>query len=215
MKILVYYPAHGTRTTVEVSAKDEQRLYGKKIGEQFDGAAIGEQFAGFVMQLQGGNDYQGVCMVPGRDTTKRIRLLLAKGDVGYRARKSYVRKRKTVRGSIISSSIQVISVIIARAGERTIEGLTDVVVNKTHFPKKDSKIRAVLGVDESVDLRKHIDQLCDDNVLSQKARKVKITGVITEAEKARRAQKLALRQARTEKFNKEKAEYESKYGVIS
>lgn len=214
MKILVYYPAHGTRATVEVSAKDEQRLYGKKIGEQFDGAVISEQFAGFVMQLQGGNDYQGVCMVPGRDTTKRIRLLLSNGDVGYRVRKNYVRRRKTVRGCVVSSSIQVISVIVVRAGEHTIEGLTDVVVNKTHFPKRDSKIRAVLGVDEGVDLLKHIEQLCNENVLSPKARKVKITGVVSEAEKARRAQKLALRQARKDRFNKEKAEYEAKYGVV-
>lgn len=214
MKILAYYPTNGTNITVEISAKEEQRLYGKKIGEQFDGVVISEQFAGCIVQIVGGNDYQGVCMVPNRDTTKSIRLLLSKGDVGYRAKQAHIRKRKTVRGSIISNSIQVISIILVRLPEgKVIEGLTDVVKDKSHLPKKASKLRALFGIPEGEDIVSFVAKAVKANDPDAKVPKLKVTGIITEEMKKKRAEKLVFRRERTEKFNKEKAEYEAKYGV--
>lgn len=214
MKILVYYPTNGTEKTVDLDQKSEQRLYGKKIGDQFDGTLVLPEFADCIMQIQGGNDYHGIAMVPNRDTNKRIRLLLSKGEVGYRCKKSHVRKRKTVRGSIIGNDIQVISVMLVRIPEdKTIEGLTDVINNKTHLPKKAYKLRELFGIPEGEDIIKYVTKLVKENDPEAKVPRLKITGLLSEAEKAKRAQKLAMRQAKKDKFMKEKAEYETKYGV--
>ncbi|KAI4291172.1 small subunit ribosomal protein S6e [Pancytospora philotis] len=214
MKVLVYYPANGTNKTVEVSLKDEQKIYGKNLGDQFDGELIGADFKGCVMELRGGNDYQGVCMAPNKQTVKRIRVLLSKGDVGYRARQSHIRKRKTVRGSTVSNCIQVISVVVVRVPEGTvIEGLTDVEVDKTHAPKKASKLRALFNIPEGEDINEFVAKLYAETNPGVAPPKFKVTGVVSAAEKAKRAQKLAARQARTEKLLKEKKEYEVKYGV--
>lgn len=215
MKIIVFYPTNDTSINMDISSKEEQRLYGKKLGEQFDGALISEQLSGSIVQLVGGNDYQGVCMSPKRETIKRIRLLLSKGDVGYRARKSYVRMRKTVRGSIVSSSIQVISVILVRVPDgKAIEGLTDTVRDKSHYPKKASKLRAMFGIPEGEDIMKFITAAVRANDPEARVPSIRITGCLTEQKKRERAEKLAARQARKERCQQEKSAYEAKYGVI-
>ncbi|KAI5168512.1 small subunit ribosomal protein S6e [Pancytospora epiphaga] len=216
MKILVYYPTNGTNKTIEVSAKDEQKIYGKEIGMQFDGELICEELAGCVVEIRGGNDYQGICMVPGSKTTKRVRLLLAKGDVGYRGRKSYIKKRKTVRGSIVSNNIQVISIVVVRIPEgKEIVGLTDRIMDKSHFPKRIEKISALFNIPEGEDVNAYVAKLYAEHNPDAKVPRFKVTGVVTEEEKQKRAQKLAERKARKEKFLKEKSDYESKYGVTA
>uniref|UniRef100_A0A1B6JVE3 Small ribosomal subunit protein eS6 n=1 Tax=Homalodisca liturata TaxID=320908 RepID=A0A1B6JVE3_9HEMI len=155
-------------------------------------------------------------MVPGKKTTKRIRLLLSKGDVGYRGRKAYIKRRKTVRGSVVSNCIQVISVVVVRVPEgKTVEGLTDRVVDKSHFPKRIDKIRALFNIPEGEDVNAYVARLYAEHNPDAKVPRFKVTGVISEEERQRRAQKLAERMARKEKFLKEKQEYEEKYGVAA
>lgn len=217
MKLNIAYPANGTQATREMSAKEEQRLYGKKIGDQFDGCIISEEFAGCVMQIVGGNDFQGVSMTAKVDTVKRTRLLLSKGDVGYRCKRNGVRKRKTVRGSIASNETQVLALVIAQVPEdKQIPGLTDVVKDKSHFPKKVSKIRAVCGIPDSVkdaDVAQYTLDLIRKNNPDAQKKSIKVTGVVSDAEVQRRLAKRAERQARKDKFMREKAEYEAKYGI--
>lgn len=216
MKVLVYYPTNGTNLTVEISKKEEQRLAGLKLGNQFKGNLIGEKFAGCDMRLVGGNDHQGVCMSPKRSTTKRIRLLLSKGDVGYRARKNYVRMRKTVRGDTVSSEIQVISVILLQLPEgMVIEGLTDKVNDKSHLPKKASKLRTIFGIPEGEDIAEAIARRFKEVNPDAKVPKLKIVGVKTEAKLREIAEKKAQRKAHTEELMRRKAEYEKRYGPIS
>lgn len=214
MKILAYYPTNGSSITVDITPKEEQRLYGKKIGEQFDGAIIGEQFSGCIVQIKGGNDYQGVCMVANKDTTKKIRVLLAKGDTGYRARQAHIKKRKTVRGSVVSSSIQVISVVVVQIPEgREIAGLTDVIREKSHLPKRAEKIRALFGLPaDCMNIQEEVSKLILANNPEAKVPRLKITGIISEEKKAAIAKKTAMRLAKKERFAREKAEYEAKYG---
>jgi len=215
MKLNISYPTNATEAVREMSAKEEQKLYGKKIGDQFDGAVIAEDFAGCIFQITGGNDHQGVPMVPKQDTIKRIRLLLSKGDVGYHCKRNGVRKRKTVRGSIVSSDIQVVALILVKVPEgKVIEGLTDVVKNKSHYPKRLSKLQAMFGIPDGVDPNAYIADLVRQNDPNAKVPRIKVTGFMKPEEMKRRQEVKALREARREQYKKEKAEYESKYGSI-
>lgn len=217
MKLNIAFPANGTQLMREVSAKEEQRFYGKSIGEQFDGQIISEEFAGCIMQIVGGNDFQGVPMVPGHDTIKRIRLLLAKGDIGYRCRRDGVRKRKTVRGSIVSSHTQVMCLVIAQIPEgKEIPGLTDTVKDKSHFLKRASKIRAAFGIPESVkdtQIAEYTLDLIRRVNPEATIKRIKVTGVVSDEERARRAAVRAERAAKKERLAAERVEYEKKYGV--
>merc|ERR1712079_797186 len=99
--------------------------YGLRIAKEFHGEVIGEDFVGYIFKISGGYDKQGFPKKQGVLTTNRVKLLLGKNQKCYRPRKKGERKRKSIRGCIVNSEIQVLSLIIVRVGEKEIEGLTD------------------------------------------------------------------------------------------
>lgn len=214
MKINIAYPTNATQMSVEVSTKEEQRFYGKKINDQFDGGIISPQFAGAIMQVTGGDDYQGTPMSAAQATTKRIRLLLSKGDVGYRCRERGVRRRKTVRGSIVSNEIFALNVILVKPAEgKTIEGLTDVVNDKTHLPKNARKLREMFQIPADEDIVSFITSKLKENDPNAVIPKIKVTGIISEERKQVIAKEKAEREAKKKALLEEKKEYEAKYGI--
>lgn len=214
MKINIAYPTNASQKCLDMRTKDEQRLYGKKIGDQFDGTLIAPELAGSVMQIVGGNDTQGIPMSAAQETTKRVRLLLSKGDVGYRCRRAGVRRRMTVRGSVVSNEILVLNVILVRpAAGKEIEGLTDVIKEKTHLPRRDKKLRAMFGVPEGADTLEFIQKVIKDNDPNAELPKIKITGVVSEERKAKIAQRKEAVAAKKAALAAEKAEYENKYKI--
>lgn len=214
MKVNIAYPTNATQMSFDIKTKDEQRLYGKRINEQFDGAAISPQFSGCVVQIVGGNDYQGIPMNPKQATTKRIKLLLSRGDIGYRCRRRGVRRRKTVRGSVVSNETQVINVILVRPAEgKVIEGLTDVIKEKTHLPKKDNKLRTMFSIPDGEDTLAYIHKLIRDADPDAALPKIKITGIMSEEKKQRIAAHRTERAAKKQALMSERAEYEAKYGI--
>jgi small subunit ribosomal protein S6e len=214
MKINIAYPTNATQKSIEIKTKEEQRLYGRKINDQFDGAVISPEFAGSIVQIVGGNDYQGVPMTAAQATTKRIRLLLSKGDVGYRCRRNGVRRRKTVRGSVVSNEILALNVILVKPAEgKTIEGLTDIVKEKTHLPRRDKKLRAMFGIPEGEDTLSYIHKMIKDNDENATLPKIKITGVVSEEKKQKIAKRKVEREIKKKALLAEKAEYETKYGI--
>jgi len=91
--------------------KEAPSLIGKKIGENFDGSLIG--LSGFTLQITGGSDKEGFPMRPDLPGVLRKKVLLTKG-VGFSGTKKIrkvkykvhgMRKRKYVRGNIVSDSI--------------------------------------------------------------------------------------------------------------
>merc|ERR1719363_14930 len=77
------------------------------------------------MRITGGNDKQGFPMKQGVLTNQRVRLLLSKGHSCYRPRRKGERKRKSVRGCIVSSDLSVLNLVIVKKGDNDIPGLTD------------------------------------------------------------------------------------------
>lgn len=100
--------------------RNAEFLYGKKIGDKFDGSLIG--LPGYVLEITGGTDKDGFPMRPDLEGTARKRLLLSSGP-GYIPRKKGVRKRKTVRGNTIAEDIAQINCKVIAYGDKTLEEL--------------------------------------------------------------------------------------------
>jgi ribosomal protein S6E (S10) len=108
-----------------VRAGDSRReFYDKRMNQEVVGDVLGDEFKGYIFKISGGNDKQGFPMKQGVMTAKRVRLLLKKGSSCYRQRRKGERKRKSVRGCIVSADIQVLNLVIVRKGEGELPGLT-------------------------------------------------------------------------------------------
>jgi small subunit ribosomal protein S6e len=139
-----------------VSIFDLRRVFwDKRISQEVDGEVLGPDFAGYVFKISGGNDKQGFCMMQGVLLAKRTRLLLAKGQKCYRPRKAGERKRKSVRGCIVSHDLSVLNLVIVKKGEKDIEGLTDEASAKPRRlgPKRANNIRKMFGLGPKDDPR--------------------------------------------------------------
>ena len=93
-------------------------LIDKKIGNEVDGAVIAETFEGYVFKITGGFDKDGFAMKNGILTAGRKKILLTKGAKNFRFRSGYhrtgVRKRKLVRGCMVSPDIKVLNLKIIK-----------------------------------------------------------------------------------------------------
>ncbi|KAF9761841.1 40S ribosomal protein S6 [Nosema granulosis] len=200
----------------EIDQKAEQRLYGIKVGDQFNGEVVDEQFTGYVFEITGGDDAQGFPMSKKYLTPDRVRPLLKKGEVGYRCHKKGERKRKSVRGAIVSDAINVLSVIVVKNGDNQLEGLTDKVVPRSHLPKRDEKLRKMFKIPESeTNLAEAVKKAYrkaanDENV---KLPKIKPTGHIHKARKERVEKSKAERMERKKIAERERQEYLQKYKI--
>ncbi|EPR79767.2 40S ribosomal protein S6 [Spraguea lophii 42_110] len=219
MKLNISYPTNGTHKTFKLDFKAEQRLYGKKTLDTFDGSIIKPEWEGLQFQITGGSDVQGFPMIKTLLTDKRKKLLLKKGDKGFKpVNRKGLRKRKTVRGSIIASDISMVCVSLIDAKEVAIEGLTDVVVGATHWPKRFNKLKAKAGFSEDADVTaEQVLKVIKDAILEvnggdiKKLPKLKVSRYQTEKQKERKAEKIKLIEERKKKSEKERADFLKKY----
>jgi small subunit ribosomal protein S6e len=87
-------------------------------------------------------------MKQGVFTSGRVRLLLKEGSSCYRPRRSGERKRKSVRGCIVSSDIRALSLVLVKKGDAEIPGLTDVTKPRRLGPKRVTRIRKLYGLEK-------------------------------------------------------------------
>jgi small subunit ribosomal protein S6e len=158
MRLTLAFPDNGTQTVIDVDAPQVlAALYEKRLGQDIDGAVLGDQFQGYKLRIGGGFDLQGFPMKQGVITPRRVRLLLKAGSSCYRPRRAGERKRKTVRGCIVSSEISALHLIILERGPGEIKGLTDDTVPRRFGPKRASKLRQHFGIaDSKVDLTPYV-----------------------------------------------------------
>jgi len=157
MKLNIAYPQTGSQKVIEVDDENKLRaFYDKKMAQEVDGEVLGDEFKGYVFKITGGNDKQGFPMKQGILTATRVRLLVATGHTCYRPRKAGERKRKSVRGCIVSSDLSVLNLVVVKKGEKDIGGLTDVNKPRRHAPKRASNIRKLFALtDKKDDVRQY------------------------------------------------------------
>ncbi len=101
-KVIVSNPEDGTSKTVELEDARAVPLIGKKIGDVIDGSIVG--LAGFKVQITGGSDKDGFPMRPNVHGGVRRSVVLS-GGVGFNPRNEGARRRKKVRGNVITDEI--------------------------------------------------------------------------------------------------------------
>jgi len=157
MKLNIAYPATGSQKVIEI--EDENRLrafFDKRISAEVSGESLGEEFNGYVFRISGGNDKQGFAMKQGILTSQRVRILFHDGMSCFRIRKRGERKRKSIRGCIVSADLSVLNLVIVKKGDAEIEGVTNVNKPRRLGPKRATRIRRLFNLDKNDDVRKYV-----------------------------------------------------------
>lgn len=96
---------------------DISPFLGKRIGDKIVGEEVGHP--GYEFQITGGSDSAGFPMRADVQGVIRKRILITSG-AGLRKKKKGVKKRKTVNGSTISSTIVQINAKVIKYGQETL-----------------------------------------------------------------------------------------------
>ncbi len=94
--------SNGTSKSVELEDARAVPIIGKKIGDIIDGSVVG--LPGHKLQITGGSDKDGFPMRPDVHGGVRRSVVLS-GGVGFNPNKKGERRRKTVRGNVITEEI--------------------------------------------------------------------------------------------------------------
>ena len=117
-KIIISDPGNGTSKVVELEESRALPLIGRKIGESVDGAII--DLPSHKVQIMGGSDKDGVPMRPSVHGGVRRNVLLS-GGAGFKPESGGQRKRKAVRGNVITDDIVQINLKIIEKPKKPIE----------------------------------------------------------------------------------------------
>jgi len=231
MKFNISCPATGRNKIVELQQDEKMNeLIDKKIGNEIEGAIINEIFEGYVFKIQGGFDKDGFAMKNGILTQGRKRLLLSRGSTNFRFKTGFqrtgVRKRKLVRGCIVSPEIKVLNLKITKNGKKPIPGLNEKgnEIAKLRGPKRATKILKEFGLLEMYNKKKSdkkerktlplmITRLLPKREVRTKAGKVnfkrpKVQRLITPRRLYRKNQLKKIKKERVKIENEQKQAYE-------
>jgi len=157
MKLNISYPATGGQKIIDIEDENKLRaFFDKRISAEVSGDVLGEEFNGYVFRISGGNDKQGFAMKQGILTNQRVRILFQQGMSCFRERKRGERKRKSIRGCIVSSDLSVLNLVIVKKGEAEIEGITNVNKPRRLGPKRATRIRRLFNLGKDDDVRKYV-----------------------------------------------------------
>jgi len=117
-KVIISDPEEGTSKVVELDEARAATLIGKRIGETIDGSVF--DLAGHKVQIMGGSDKDGFPMRPSVHGGVRRRVVLS-GGVGFNPQSKGMRKRKTIRGNVITDEIVQINVKIVEKSKKAKE----------------------------------------------------------------------------------------------
>lgn len=89
---------------------------------------------------------------------KQINFILA-GTPCFRGygRRNGERRRKSVRGCIVSQDLSVLNLVIVKKGDNDLPGLTDTEKPRMRGPKRASKIRKLFNLSKEDDVRKYVN----------------------------------------------------------
>lgn len=113
---LIISDSTGRSRVVEVEGVKAAPLLGRKIGETVDGSIAG--VSGHKLLITGGTDKDGFPMRPDVHGGVKARIVLS-GGVGFHPKVEGERRRKTVRGNVITEDIIQINMKILEKKEKT------------------------------------------------------------------------------------------------
>mmetsp|Transcript_18111 Transcript_18111/g.26954 ORF Transcript_18111/g.26954 Transcript_18111/m.26954 type:complete len:246 (+) Transcript_18111:293-1030(+) len=157
MKLNIADPSTACQKTIEIENEKLTRIfYDKQLGAEVPIDTLGETYKGYIVKVTGGSDKQGFPMMQGVLEKKRVRLLLDGTTGRFKPKRDGHRRRKSVRGCIISPEISVLDVIIVKKGDNEIEGVTDDYKPRRLGPKRANNIRKLFKLTKDDDVRKYV-----------------------------------------------------------
>jgi small subunit ribosomal protein S6e len=117
-KVIVSDPETGTSKAVELEEARAAPFIGRKIGEVVEGAVV--DLPAHKLQIMGGSDRDGVPMRPNVHGGVRRNVVLS-GGVGFNPQDKGQRRRKTVRGNVITDEIVQINTKIVEKPKKPAE----------------------------------------------------------------------------------------------
>jgi len=117
-KVIVSDPEVGTSKVVELEEARAAPFIGRKIGEVVEGAVV--DLPAHKLQIMGGSDRDGVPMRPNVHGGVRRNVVLS-GGVGFNPHDKGQRRRKTVRGDVITDEIVQINTKIVEKPKKPAE----------------------------------------------------------------------------------------------
>ena len=121
-KVIVSDPTTGTSKVVELEEARTASLIGQKIGEVIDGAAV--DLPAHKLQITGGSDRDGVPMRPSVHGGVRRNVVLS-GGVDFKPQDKGQRRRKAVRGNVITDEIVQINTKIIEKPKKPAKSKTE------------------------------------------------------------------------------------------
>ncbi len=118
-KVIVSDPEIGTSKVTELDESRSSPLLGRKIGEIIEGTLV--DLPAHKLQIVGGSDKDGVPMRPSVHGGVRRNVVLS-GGVGFNPKNRGERKRKAVRGNVITDEIVQINTKIVEKPRKPKEG---------------------------------------------------------------------------------------------
>jgi len=118
-KVIVSDPETGTSKAVELEEARATPLIGRRIGEIIDGSIV--DMPGHKAQIVGGSDKDGFPMRPSVHGGVRRRIVLS-GGVGFTPKNEGMRRRKTIRGNVVTDEIVQLNMKIVEKPKQPKEG---------------------------------------------------------------------------------------------
>mgnify|MGYP001077013703 FL=1 len=132
-KIIVGDSETGKSQSLEVEGTRAVPLVGRKLGEVIDGSVVG--MGGYRLQITGGSDKDGFPMRPNVHGGVRASVILSEG-VGFHPPRQGERKRKTIRGNIITEEIVQINMKIVEKPKKAEKPSKEKVEKKQETTEK-------------------------------------------------------------------------------
>ncbi len=117
-KVIVSDPETGTSKVVELEEARAASFIGRKIGETVEGATV--DLPAHKLRIMGGSDKDGVPMRPNVHGGVRRNVILS-GGAGFKPKDKGQRKRKMVRGDVVTDEIVQINTKITEKPKKPAE----------------------------------------------------------------------------------------------
>ncbi len=118
-RVVISDPSTGKAYQKVISGANANRLIGKQIGDVISGTIV-ELPPDYELKITGGTDKDGFPMRPDLPGSARRKLLLS-GGVGYNPKEKGIRRRKSVRGRVISKDTLQINMVVVKHGKIPLE----------------------------------------------------------------------------------------------
>lgn len=126
----------GQSRSIELEGNRAVPLVGRKLGEVIDGSIV--DMSGQELRLTGGSDKDGFPMRPDVHGGVRIRALIS-GGTGFRSYKKGERKRKSLRGNVITEDIVQVNMKLVTKPKKEEKKAEKPVAKVAAKPKTTSK----------------------------------------------------------------------------